>query len=301
MIKVAKPIQPMLAKLTLDAFDNPQWSWEIKFDGIRCIARLTQSAYELQSRSGRLMTENFPELIFKTKAESIVIDGELVSYNRLGDVSQFQNIQKRTTRVAELEQAVRDYPGTYEVFDVLEVNGRDVKSWPLAKRRQILTEAIIETENVKIAQVFPSGRALFQEAQAKGYEGVIGKLNASLYVEHERRNWIKVKCGINDDFLVCGFTQGTGRRAPTFGALLLGQVVEGQLVFVGEVGTGFNDAELARLVQVFATEKKIKNPFAVGKFDNDATFVTPNLVAHIHFAEWTDAGQLRHPAYKGMD
>ena len=118
MIKVAKPIQPMLAKLTLDAFDNPQWSWEIKFDGIRCIARVTKSTYELQSRSGRLMTENFPELIFKTKAESIVLDGELVSYNRLGDVSQFQNIQKRTTRVAELEQAVRDYPGTYEVFDV---------------------------------------------------------------------------------------------------------------------------------------------------------------------------------------
>ena len=292
-----KPIKPQLCKLMDTPFDNPDWSWEMKYDGIRLVAEVIAPNYQIWSRSGREITMQFPELKFNTSMPAI-LDGELVCYDARG-ISDFQAIQHRTTRQNHIKWAIEHYPVFYEVFDVLEIGGTGMIGLPLIDRRKLLAGLVTETENVRVAKTYALGTTLFTEAETKGYEGVVGKLNTSKYKCGDRADWVKVKVGITEDFLICGFTQGTGWRAGTFGALVLGKIApDGTTTYVGEVGTGFEAKMIATLMEEMAKQPKTNCPFV--KEPDQAVWIQPNLKAKVHFAEYTNEAKLRFPSFKGL-
>ena len=286
-------IKPMLCKLASQAFDDDRYQWEIKYDGARCIARCEAGGHQLWSRSGREMTKAFPELDLRTRV-SVILDGELVCYQN--GKSVFNGIQHRTTRENNVLWASGQYPATFEVFDILEASNIDLKGYPLTRRKEVLNTILIPTQNVHIARIEDSGVKLYQEVEQKELEGVIGKLKAGRYLPG-KRDWLKVKVPKWEELVICGYTQGTGWRTSTFGALILGRR-DFDLVYVGAVGTGFDDLEIARI------DKRIKSlpvvPCPFGKEPEPATWIKPEIRCRIKFAEYTNDGKLRFPSYKGM-
>lgn len=278
-------IKPMLCKECTKPFDDPNYQWELKYDGIRALATVSDTGYSLQARSGSDKTRLFPELDLKTK-RSAILDGEIVCDTN--GKSEFNNIQRRANRLNGIRWAVDNFPATYKVFDVLEVMGSNLRYIPLAKRREILEAVLIPSQNVKLSPVFDGGVALFEQAKAEHLEGIIGKSRLGSYQEG-KREWLKIKVWQEDNFLVVGYTDGTGWRSTSFGALVLSDM-KGN--YVGQVGTGFNDADISELCQKF-TPGVI--PFA--REPEAATWVKPFGVK-VRYLEYTEAGVLRFPSFK---
>ena len=287
-------INPMLAKLTDEtAFADDRYVWEIKYDGARCIAG-TGAEPRIWSRSGREMTKNFPELDIRTKLPA-VLDGEIVSCDETGK-SIFNQIQHRTTRENHVQWAVKEFPCSYEVFDIVEADGHDLKGTPLMARKELLHQILIPTHNVHAAPFMEDGEKLFAEMEQKRWEGVIGKTKTGKYLPG-KREWLKVKVGLKEIFHICGYTEGTGWRASTFGALVLGKATENGFKYVGAVGTGFNEVMLYSLYQELKELPRVSCPF--GTPPEPARWVLPKIRCLIHFAEFTKDGKLRFPAFKG--
>ena len=284
-------IKPMLARLGPEPFDSPDYIWEVKYDGIRCVAFNSSETYCLQARSGTNKTQLFPELELKTRKPA-VLDGELVS-------ASFNAIQHRVNRINGISQAVRDYPVVYKVFDVIQVEDVDLRGMPLRTRKEILADLVIPSSNVEVARFLPDGKALFQSILESGGEGVIGKLKAGTYREG-KRDWLKVKCNRTGEFVICGYTPGTGWRESTFGALILARLDDGVLTYVGSVGTGFTDAEIADIHNVLLSLRTDKCPFPVPPPETGAVWVNPEVKVRVKYLELTNDGRLRFPAYKGI-
>jgi len=298
-------VKPMLCELRKEPFNDDRYLWEIKYDGMRSVAGVMNSNYSIQSRSGKDKTSMFPELNLETRAPAL-LDGELVCYKEGKMI--FRGVQRRANRLKEVALMSELYPATYEVFDILMVEGENLEYLPLEERKRILEQVLIPTDNVRMAPFTSDAVTLFNEAQANAdhynltgeilghKEGAVGKLKAGTYRQN-KRDWLKVKTFQSGEFVICGYTQGTGWRTSTFGALLLGKYIKGGLIHVGSVGTGFDDNEIRRLYQRMLTLQGADCPFSVEP--EPATWVKPVISVMIQYLELTDDGKLRFPSYKG--
>jgi bifunctional non-homologous end joining protein LigD len=287
------PVKPMLCKLQMES-DLPiltstkDYIFEPKLDGTRMITVVKNSEARMWARSGIERTNLFPDLKFAC-TKDCVLDGEVISGN------SFNNIQHRANRVNGIEQAVKDYPAKYVVFDIISLEGTSLYNQPLMTRKAILTLVCLETDNVKPIQYVDDGVALFNAMKANQLEGVVGKTKTGFYYEN-KREWVKVKCWQDSQFAVVGYTQGTGWRASTFGALVLADT---NGFFVGEVGTGFTEAAIKSIFAMMAPNIQLVPPMPTLKVPEKVTWVKPFMV-NVRFLEKTNQGQLRFPAYKGI-
>jgi bifunctional non-homologous end joining protein LigD len=289
-------IRPQLADIG-ECKNNPGLIYEQKLDGYRAIITLKPDGYTVQARSGADKTELFPELEF-TVEKPCVLDGELVCFR--DGKPLFAGIQHRGNRKTGIEHAMETYPATYCVFDILELDGQNVMRLPLQDRKTLLAQVVTPTSNVKLTEYVSYGEALFAQAALQGLEGVIGKRLDQPYYEGQRL-WIKCKVPQIGEFSVVGYTQGTGWRKDTFGALVL---ADKDNRYVGMVGTGFNDAEIARLVSLMKpTDIKPMACADIKAVTSDArtgvTFITPFKI-RVKYLEATADNRLRFPSYQSI-
>jgi bifunctional non-homologous end joining protein LigD len=294
--------RPMLPTLTDRPFSHPDWLFEPKLDGYRTVALLRPgAAVRLLSRNGVDISDHYPTLVAdfeRLGARAVVLDGEVVALDEAGRPS-FQRLQGARREGAHPRTRL-----VYYVFDLLYADGYDLRAAPLEARKALLESLLSPTERVRLLEHFAGdGREAYEAAVAHGLEGLIAKQRQSRYETGRRsRHWLKVKATCSDEFVVGGFTRGTGARAGAFGALLLGQYdAEGRLLPVGHVGTGFDARALAALRRQLDVLRTDSCPFARRPALNAAaTWVEPKLVAEVKFAERTRDGQLRTPVFVGL-
>jgi bifunctional non-homologous end joining protein LigD len=296
-------IEPELATLTKEKFSDPAWITERKLDGERCLAFVSGTSARLLTRNKKLISGTYPELaaaLGAQQADDFIVDGEIVAFHRTQ--TSFARLQQRMQLVAPLPELVRRVPVYYYLFDIVWADGADLRRQPLLERKRVLRGLLSFGGPLRFStHRTGKGEAHWQEACQKGWEGVIAKRSDSPYRSGRTRDWLKFKCENSQEFVIGGFTDPQGGRTG-FGALLLGYYdPDGRLVYAGKVGTGFDQRTLRSL---HATLREIERPapaFAAGELPRSAVhWVGPRLVAQVGFAEWTAAGQLRHPRYLGL-
>jgi len=280
----------MLATLVDEPFDEPGWVYEEKYDGIRILAYKEGSRVTLLSRNDKNRTASFPAIvsaIAALRSPTLLLDGEVVALDR-HKISRFQSLQRGIGRAR------------YAVFDCLYANGRDLRREPLLNRRPELERSLSESDVLILSRrLSANGLQAFRVAKRRGYEGLVAKRLASVYVKGRSREWLKVKAHQEDEFIILGYTEPAGSRE-YFGALLLGAYKNGKLRYVGKVGTGFTRNILASLYRKFQPLKRKHT--AVEELDRlqRVTFLSPRLVSQISYTEWTKDGKLRHPVFLGL-
>jgi bifunctional non-homologous end joining protein LigD len=293
---------PMLATLE-DEKNMPRsedWSFEIKWDGFRIVSRLAGGEAELRTRKDQDYSGRFAnvakELAKAMKTPDCVVDGEVCALDEEGRPS-----------FSAMQQGRPGTPIVYYVFDLLEVEGEPIIDLPLSERRERL-EKLLDKRNrtVKLSEAFDDGPALMRAAREQKLEGIMGKRLDSRYLPGKRsRDWLKFKAHYRQEFVVAGYTRGKGRREKGFGSLVLAVYGDEGLEFVGNVGTGFTEAEIEKLLGKVRPLERKEPPFpSVPKMPRirkgDVVWVEPKLVAEVSFAEWTHDGHLRAPAYEGL-
>lgn len=290
--------QPQLATLSTELPKGEPWLFEPKLDGYRAIASLEEGESKLFSRSGKDWTEKFAvirDAIQKLKVTSIVLDGEVCALDDHG-VPNFQALQNALSSPALRRNLV------YFVFDVLFVDGYDVRDRPLAVRKALL-ESILHGQKEPLSYVrhveASEGKKLFELACENDMEGVIAKRSDRTYVGERSRDWLKVKCTKRQEMVIVGYTAPQNSRAG-FGALLLGVNEKGRLRYAGKVGTGFSDTTLREIGKKLDALVVRAPPVEDAPRMRGATWVKPQLVAEVSFSEWTEGGALRHPSFLGL-
>jgi bifunctional non-homologous end joining protein LigD len=276
------------------------WLYEIKWDGYRIVATIAGGEPDLRTRRDQDYTQRFEnvarELVKALKTPDCVVDGEVCALDEDGRPS-----------FSAMQQGKPGTPIVYYVFDVLEVEGEPMIELPLEERRKRL-EKLLDKRNriVKFSESFDDGEALLRAAEKQKLEGIMAKRLGSRYFPGRRsREWLKIKGHGRQEFVIAGYTRGQGRRAGTLGSLVLATYQGGDLVYVGNVGTGFNDREIDRLLKrlkplVRDTPAFREVPKMPRIRKGDVIWVEPKLVAEVEFVEWTHDGRLRAPAYKGL-
>ena len=282
---------PMLATLSHEPFSDPDWLFEPKLDGIRCLAFRKDRHVELFSRNQLSLNGGFPTLIPALQAQAasdFIVDGEIVAME--SGVSRFELLQQRARR------NVRVF---YYLFDVLYIDGHDVTQLALIDRKQLLHDAFSFKDPLRYSRHREAaGEAYFSEACRNGWEGLIAKRAASIYVHQRSKDWLKLKCENRQEFVIVGYTAPKGSRVG-LGALLLGYYDGDALRYAGKVGTGFDTATLRSLhKRLSGTEHD--HPTVDGAKEPGAHWVRPTSVAQVAFGEWTRDGKLRHPRYLGL-
>jgi DNA ligase D-like protein (predicted ligase) len=279
----------MKAVLTQERFSDPKWIYERKLDGIRCIAIRDGARVKLLSRNDLALDARYPHVVKDLEAERcsrFAIDGEVVAFE--GSHTSFQRLTHPEATVF------------YYVFDLLWLDGEDVRERPLRERKTLLRKALDFKGHVRWTEYRNEhGEAMFAEACAKGWEGVIAKRADSTYTASRSKDWLKFKCEQVQELVVGGYTAPRGTRE-VLGALLVGHFEDGELKYAGKVGTGFDRATLRDLGERLKPLRRDSSPFADAPRFRDATWVEPRLVAQLGFAEWTSAGRLRHPRFQGL-
>ncbi|HEY3868500.1 MAG TPA: non-homologous end-joining DNA ligase [Actinocrinis sp.] len=304
-------IKPMLATLGQlpPAAQDPDFAYEIKWDGVRAVGYVAGHRFHLVSRNDRDITVAYPELVpgRAPAGGDLVLDGEIVAFDRQGKPS-FAALQPRMhlrdeTRIArESERS----PAAYVVFDVLHRHGRDLTRLPYRERRDILESIELPDGSGWQCPAYQlgDGAALYAATREQGLEGVMAKAAGSLYRPGARSaDWIKVKHLHEQEVVVGGWTEGEGRRAGVFGALLLGVPGEHGLDYVGNVGTGFTDRDLHELGRRLEALAADRSPFAghlPASAARAAHWVEPELVAEVTYVERTRDGYLRTPSWRGL-
>jgi bifunctional non-homologous end joining protein LigD len=284
----------MRAKLTDERFSDPAWIFERKLDGIRCIAVRDGGAVRLWSRNDLSLDGRYPELAEALGAEEparFAIDGEVVAFDR-----------GRTSFARLAQRGQRSVAVYLYVFDVLWLDGCDLRALPLRARKRILRRAFGFHGHVRLtAHRNGDGEAYYAEACRSGWEGLIAKRADSAYSSRRSGDWLKFKCDQGQELVVGGYTAPRGSRT-RFGALLLGVYDGRELRYAGKVGTGFDRATLDALGDRLEALRADHPPFAdAGAIrERDVTWVRPELVAQIGFTEWTRDGRLRHPRFQGL-
>ena len=283
-------VKPMLATLVRKPFHKPGWINEEKYDGYRILAYKEADRVTLLSRNGNDRTATYASVaraVQKLRARTLLLDGEVVAFDKK-HISRFQLLQDGST------------PTAYAVFDCLYSEGRDLRHEPLETRRPVAESVIDEADGLMISQrLADNGIEAFRTAKKKGYEGVVAKDLSSPYIEGRSSKWLKVKVHQEEEMIIGGFTKPEGSRTH-FGALLLGAYENGNLRYVGKVGTGFNENTLAALYQKFKPLVQSKPPFVDPPREKSVTYLKPTLVAQISFQEWTADRKLRQPVFLGL-
>jgi bifunctional non-homologous end joining protein LigD len=291
---------PMLATLAEDVPRGEGWMFEIKWDGYRIVSRVSGSEAELRTRKDQDYTQRFEnvakELAKALKTTDCVVDGEVCALDDEGRPS-----------FSAMQQSKAGTPIVYYLFDLLELEGEPLVDLPLEERHKRL-EQLLDRRNrtIRLSEGFDDGKALLSAAEKQGLEGIMAKRLGSRYLPGKRsRDWLKIKAHGRQEFVIAGYTRGQGRRAGTLGSLVLGTYESGGLAYVGNVGTGFNDREIDRLLGKLKPLERETPPFpSVPKMPRvrkgDVFWVEPRLVAEVEFAEWTHDRRLRAPVYKGL-
>jgi bifunctional non-homologous end joining protein LigD len=285
-------VEPMKAVLTDDRFSDPDWIFERKLDGIRCVAIKAEQRVRLLSRNHLSLNARFPEIVEALESDpatQFVLDGEVVAFD--GAQTSFARLQQRGERNVAV---------FYYVFDLLDLAGEDTTALPLRERKALLRRALAFHGHVRLTpHRNADGEALFREACRKGWEGLIAKRADSPYVHGRSRDWLKLKCSAEQELVIGGYTPPKGSRTD-LGALLLGYYEDGRLRYAGKVGTGFTRATLRDLAARLKPLERDDSPFADEVRERGAAWVEPRLVAQIGFSEWTRDGRLRHPRFLGL-
>ncbi len=292
--------RPMLATLADKLPVGDEWLYEVKWDGYRALGYVRNGEAKLVSRNGNDLTARFPEVAKALgramKSPDGVVDGEVCALDEQGRPS-----------FSAMQQGRAGTPIVYEVFDVLELDGEPVVDRPLTDRRALLEQLLDRrVTTVQLSGAFDDGEALLVAAKEQRLEGVMAKKAASRYAEGRRtRDWLKVKTHGEQEFVIVGYTKGEGRRARSFGSLVLAVNEGGTLRWVGNAGTGFTEKTIGELLEALERLRVDESPLAVvPKMPKvrkaDVVWVLPELVAEVRFAEWTHDGHLRAPVYLGL-
>jgi bifunctional non-homologous end joining protein LigD len=311
MRPMATAVHPMLATSIEKPFDDPEWLFEIKWDGYRAVAFIAKGKVRLVSRNQNDLTAQFSELHNLPsfiKAETAVIDGEIAALDQKGR-SSFSLMQQRTgIREGGRRTAASrgDIPVLYYVFDLLYLDGYDLRRVPLEQRKNALAQIVDQAGPVRYSDHFTQGMALFDAAKQKGLEGILAKRRGSFYEERRSREWLKIKITQTLDCVIGGYTDPEGSRL-YFGSIVLGLYDKaGDLIHVGQAGSGFDQATLKQVWQVLKKLETNRSPFPHGvEALRKVHWVKPELVAEIKFSEWThetaEGGvKLRAPVFLGL-
>ncbi|MGA3240557.1 MAG: DNA ligase D [Bryobacteraceae bacterium] len=298
-------IEPMKAQIADHPPRGDDWLFEVKWDGVRAIALIENESLHLQSRTGNRCERQYPELgviPHQVAAETAVLDGEIAVLDAKG-VSQFHLIQPRIMNADpnSVAHMARSTPVVYFAFDLLYLNGYDLRGVHLDERRKLLEQVVTPDPVLRVSTVFPgAGEELLEAARENGLEGLIAKRATSTYESKRSAEWLKLKIVTQQEFAIGGFTEPQGDRSH-FGALVLGVYDGRKLNWVGNVGTGFDQKTLAYLASRLKPLIVEKCPFAERpKPDRGMTWVKPELVAQVKFANWTQDNRLRAPVYLGL-
>lgn len=331
-------IEPMLARLsTLPADEDDRWAYEVKWDGVRAIARSQPGRLQLISRNGNEVTAAYPELRGLGDAlgsHAAILDGEIIAFDSDGRPS-FEALQPRMHQrsPATVRRLARSTPVTYVVFDLLWLDGHNLMELPYSKRRARLDELDLNGEHWRTPPYHAGpgeGRSLLTATREQGLEGVVAKRMDSRYVPGGRTEaWLKIKHHNRQEVVIGGWHEGRRGRAGRLGALDVGVYEPGapgkgvrssavqdhdghghehehehwhgsELRYAGQVGTGWDERELSRLEGLLAGLVRAESPFTGRQPPRGTHFVEPQLVCEVEFSEWTQAGQLRQASYKGL-
>jgi bifunctional non-homologous end joining protein LigD len=297
----------MLATPARELPHRAGWAYEMKWDGVRAVARVRGGALRLVSRNGNDVTPAYPELqglAAVLAPHDAVLDGEIVAFDELGRAS-FEVLQSRMHVRDEraVARLVTETPVVYMLFDLLELDDESFVRLPYRERRARLEALALSGphwQTPPAAEDDPD--AALEASRRLGFEGVVAtRLDAPYESGRHSTNWVKVKHQLRQEFVVGGYEPGAGGREGTIGSLLLGVHDDtGPLRYAGKVGTGFTVAELERLRAVMAPLETPTSPFAGGGTPRTARFVEPRLVVEVRFTEWTTAGRVRQAAYLGQ-
>lgn len=301
---------PMLATLGGHPFDDPEWAFEPKWDGVRAIAICEGSSTTLISRNRKDITAAYPELQRlhqQVAALDSMVDGEIVAFE--GGTPSFQLLQRRmhVRDPAQVERLVRQIPVTFFAFDLLYLDERDLTSVSYSERRERLEAVLVPSDFARMSPAtMGEGVALYNAAAEQHLEGIVAKKVESRYVPGQRsREWVKIKTKDDADVVIVGWSEGSGNRAGTIGSLVMGLYDESALRYVGQVGTGFTQDTLAETMSRLEALGETEAPFGPEVLRSAAElrkvhWVPPELVAIVEYRQVTSAGRLRAPAFKGF-
>ncbi len=298
-------IEPMSATLATSPPRGDDWLFEIKWDGVRAIAFVDHEEVRLQARSGLRCERQYPELAVmphQIAAGQAVLDGEIAVLDAKG-VARFHLIQPRIANADPnaVAHLARSTPVVYFAFDLLYLEGYDLRQVALSQRRELLEAVVAPGGVLRISTAFPgAGEDLLAAARENGLEGIVAKHAGSGYESRRSREWLKIKIVDEQEFVIGGYTAPQGGRS-YFGALVLGVYDEGRLRWVGNVGTGFDQKTLAALHARLEPLVTARCPFGERPTpDRGMTWVEPELVCQVKYTEWTQDGRLRAPVYQGL-
>jgi bifunctional non-homologous end joining protein LigD len=304
IIKRTQPelIAPMLATLTDRVFSDPDWIYERKLDGMRCILNKKGDQINIWSRNNKLQNNVFPELVtaLKRYPSDFILDCEVVTF--IKTTTSFERLQERLHVQNPDSALMKRIPVVAYVFDILFLNGYDLTKLTLLDRKKIIKQ------NFKFAAPYKllnyrktNGARYFEYARRHNWEGLIAKQASSTYLNRRSRTWLKMKCNQDQEFVIGGYTKPRGQRV-MFGALLVGYYENGRFKYAGKVGTGFNASNLLLLLKKMQPLETNESPFSdYNPVRNNAIqWINPKLVIELRFTEWTAGGHLRHPNYLGL-
>jgi bifunctional non-homologous end joining protein LigD len=294
--------KPMLAKPISKPFSGKDWIFEIKWDGFRAIAYVKDDFFSLQSRNGKELKHNFPELQELTKlSKNVVVDGEIVVM-REGKVD-FHALQERGHLISksDIEELANQQPATFVIFDILEKNDKPLVGLSLIERKAILKESVKEGSHIIINEFTEeSGERFYRAVLKHDLEGMVAKKEDSLYEQGLRTgSWLKIKNLKTVDCVIFGYSRGEGARASTFGALVVGLYDDGKPLYIAHVGTGFSYVKLTQLYIDFQGMKTDFAPFRVPGFEN-VTWLQPKLVCEVVYQVVTRDCRLRMPRFQRL-
>ncbi len=293
--KLSGHVRPMLATLVDQPFDRKGWLFELKWDGYRAVAEVKGDAIALYSRSNKSFGQRYAPVVASLRqwGREAILDGEVVVVDEKGK-SSFQLLQNyQKTGQGRL---------IYYVFDLLHLDGRDLRGLPLRKRKELLAKVLGRTTNVQLSEhVEENGVAFFEAAKARGLEGVVAKDAKSPYREGQRTSdWLKIKTRMRQEAVIGGFTEPRGSRK-NLGALVLGVYHGDELIYIGHTGGGFNIKGLADMRSRLQPLVRRTCPFSVKpKTNAPAHWLKPELVCEVSFQEWTHDGIMRQPVFLGL-
>lgn len=295
----------MMATLADSPPEGEEWLYEIKWDGIRALCFIENGQVQIYSRSGNRCTQQYPELGVLpnyVNATTALLDGEVAVVDDKGRPA-FNLIQPRISvsdpnSIAHLS---RSNPVNLFLFDVMYLDGYDLRAVPLMERKRVLGEIVTESDRIRLSGHFVArGREMLEAARQNGLEGIIAKRTDSKYESRRSPNWLKIKAVNEQEFVIGGFTAG---ERSYFSSLVLGTYRDGKLVHAGQVGTGFNERTLKEIYDRLKPLITPKSPFSGGitnRLGRDVTWVKPELVAQIKYLEFTPDGMLRAPVFLGL-
>jgi bifunctional non-homologous end joining protein LigD len=294
---------PMGASLSAELPKGNNWLFEVKWDGVRGLVHIDKGSLTIYTRNNNRCETQYPELQVLPHyidAEQVILDGEIVVMDESG-VSRFELIQPRihTKDANSIAKMAQKNPVHLLVFDLLYLNGFDLRRVPLIERKRLLEKIVKPFALLRVSEHFDSGgEELLEAARQSGLEGLIAKSVNSVYESRRSPNWLKLKLTFEQEFVIGGYLPG---ERDYFGSLALGFYEQGKLLYAGNVGTGFNTKTLAELWRLLEPLKTARSPFAKGdQIPRGTLWVKPQLVAQIKFANWTEDRKLRAPVYLGL-